>query len=405
MKFFNFHLMPYAVADLDAIEKNGSSWVTFSNSNYDPIKGAELYHNYLDELEYAEELGFDGVVLNEHHQTAYGMMPTPGVLAGTLARSLKKIKIAILGRALPLVSNPLVIAEEYAMLDNLTRGRFIAGFVRGIGAEYHSTGVNPGFSHERFQEAHALIMRAWTEPGPFEFVGKHYHMRYVNPWPRPYQDPHPPIWVPSQGSADTIKWAARMGYTYCQTLSPIAVVAGFFQMYRDAAEAADRPATNDQLAWSNSIYIAETDEKTMREAKPHLEALTNRFLKMPIEMLLPPGYTSVESMKRIRAAKVVGKVQTAEDLVNSGVVLVGSPSTVREKLEEYQELAGFNNSLTKTSLARCRPAKLAPMRPPSQRKSCPIFGQRRPQKRQLNRPKRQGFRAIPTAKAALQSSP
>jgi hypothetical protein len=180
-------------------------------------------------------------------------------------------------------------------------------------------------------------------------------------------------------------------------------------MYRDAAEAADRPATNDQLAWSNSIYIAETDEKAMREAKPHLEALTNRFLKMPIEMLLPPGYTSVESMKRIRAAKVVGKVvgkvQTAEDLVNSGVVLVGSPSTVREKLEEYQELAGFNNSLTKTSLARCRPAKLAPMRPPSQRKSCPIFGQRRPQKRQLNRPKRQGFRAIPTAKAALQSSP
>ena len=119
-------------------------------------------------------------------------------------------------------------------------------------------------------------------------------------------------------------------------------------MYRDAAEAAGRPATNDQLAWSNSIYIAETDEKTMREAKPHLKALTNRFLKMPIEMLLPPGYTSVESMKRIRAAKVVGKVQTAEDLVNSGVVLVGSPSTVREKLEEYQELAGFNNSLTKT---------------------------------------------------------
>ncbi len=348
MKFFNFHLMPYAAADLDAIEKNGSAWVTYSNSNYDPIKGAELYHNYLDELEYAEELGFDGVVLNEHHQTAYGMMPTPGVLAGALARSLKKIKIAILGRALPLVSNPLVIAEEYAMLDNLTRGRFIAGFVRGIGAEYHAMGVNPGFSHERFQEAHDLIMQAWTRPGPFEFVGKHYHMRYVNPWPRPYQDPHPPIWVPSQGSADTIKWAARMGYTYCQTLSPIAVVAGFFQMYRDAAEAAGRPASSDQLAWSNSIYIAETDEKALKEAKPHLEALTNRFLKMPIEMLLPPGYTSVESMKRIRAAKVVGKVQTAEDLVKSGVVLVGSPNTVREKLEEYQELAGFNTSLTKT---------------------------------------------------------
>ena len=279
MKFFNFHLMPYAAADLDAIEKHGSAWVTFSNQNYDPELGAELYHNYLDELEYAEQLGFDGVVLNEHHQTAYGMMPIPGVLAGALARSLKRIKLAILGRALPLVNNPLTIAEEYAILDNLTRGRFIAGFVRGIGAEYHAMGINPGFSHERFQEAHDLIIQAWTRPGPFEFVGKHYQMRYVNPWPRPVQQPHPPIWVPSQGSSDTIKWAARMGYTYCQTLSPIAIVANFFQMYRDAAEQAGRPASNDQLAWSNSIYVAETDSQALKEAKPHLEALSNRFLK------------------------------------------------------------------------------------------------------------------------------
>lgn len=90
MKFFNFHLMPYAHADLAAIQKNGSAWVTFSNSHYDPEKGADLYHRYLDELEYAEALGFDGVCLNEHHQTAYGMMPIPGVLAGALARSLKR---------------------------------------------------------------------------------------------------------------------------------------------------------------------------------------------------------------------------------------------------------------------------------------------------------------------------
>ncbi len=166
MKFFNFHLMPYRHADLDAIEKNGSAWVTYSNRDYDPKKGAELYHEYLDQMELADRLGFDGVCLNEHHQTAYGMMPTPGVLAGALARSVKRAKIAILGRALPLLNNPLVIAEEYAMLDNLTRGRFIAGFVRGIGAEYHAMGINPAHSQERYAEAHDLIIRAWTEPGP-----------------------------------------------------------------------------------------------------------------------------------------------------------------------------------------------------------------------------------------------
>ena len=348
MKFFNFHLMPYGAVDLDAIAKNGSAWVTFSNENYDPEKGAELYHDYLDQMEFADQLGFDGVCLNEHHQTAYGMMPIPGVLAGALARSVKHANIAILGRALPLVNNPLNIAEEYAMLDNLTRGRIIAGFVRGIGAEYHSTGVNPAYSQERFAEAHDLIIQAWTKPGPFSYAGKHYQFRYVNPWPRPYQTPHPPIWIPSQGSGSTIRWAAKMRYTYCQTLSPIAAVAKFFQLYRDEADKAGYQATPDQLAWSNTIYVADTDKKAMREAKPHLEALVNYLLKMPTEMLLPPGYSDTASMKRIRAVKVTGKVTTIDDLVKSGVVIIGSPETVREKLAEYQDLAGFNTSLTKT---------------------------------------------------------
>ena len=294
MKIFNFHLMPYRHADLDAIDKNGSAWVTYSNKHYDPQKGAELYHEYLDQMEFADTLGFDGVCLNEHHQTAYGMMPIPGVLAGALARSVKRAKLAILGRALPLLNNPLMVAEEYAMLDNLTRGRFIAGFVRGIGAEYHAMGINPVTSQERYAEAHDLIVRAWTERGPFAYEGKHYHFNYVNPWPRPYQTPHPPIWIPSQGSSSTIKWAAQKRYTYAQTLSPIAVVARFFQMYRDEAEKAGYTPSPDQLAWSNTIYVAETDEKAIREAKPHLEALVNRFLKMPVEMLLPPGYSNPE---------------------------------------------------------------------------------------------------------------
>ena len=86
----------------------------------------------------------------------------------------------------------------------------------------------------------------------------------------------------------------------------------------------------------------------MKEAKPHLEALVNYLLKMPTEMLLPPGYTDTASMKRVRAVKVTGKTASIEDLIASGVVIIGSPETVREKLAEYQDLAGFNTSLTKT---------------------------------------------------------
>jgi hypothetical protein len=103
--------------------------------------------------------------------------------SSALIQRTKKIQIAILGRARPLVNNPTYIAEEFAMLDNLSKGRFIAGFVRGIGSEYHSSGVKPYFSHGRFHEAHDLIIRAWTEPGPFAFDGSHFSLRYVNLWP------------------------------------------------------------------------------------------------------------------------------------------------------------------------------------------------------------------------------
>ena len=200
-----------------------------------------------------------------------------------------------------------MVAEEYAMLDNLTRGRFIAGFVRGIGAEYHAMGINPAFSQERFAEAHDLIIRAWTEPGPFAYEGKHYHFNYVNPGRGPTRRR-----IRRSGFRRRARRRRSTGRRRCATpmrrrSSPIAVVARFFQMYRDEAEKAGYAASPDQLAWSNTIYVAETDEKAMREAKPHLEALVNRFLKMPIEMLLPPGYSNIESMKRMRAAKVTGK--------------------------------------------------------------------------------------------------
>ena len=158
MKFTFFHLMPYADLDPAYDETHNSAWVTLPNTYYDRKKGYALYQRYLDELEYADKLGFDGVCVNEHHSNAYGLMPIPGVMAGALSRRTTNAKIAVLGRALPLLNNPITVAEEYAMLDTITGGRLIAGFVRGIGAEYHSWGVNPAFSHERFHEAHDLII-------------------------------------------------------------------------------------------------------------------------------------------------------------------------------------------------------------------------------------------------------
>jgi alkanesulfonate monooxygenase SsuD/methylene tetrahydromethanopterin reductase-like flavin-dependent oxidoreductase (luciferase family) len=343
-----FHLMPYADLDLQAGRDHGTVWVNLPNSNFDPMKGHALYNRYLDELEYGEELGFDAIAVNEHHQTAYGLMPSPIVTASALARRTKRVKIAILGSALPLREHPLMVAEEHAMIDVISGGRLISGFVRGIGAEYHTFGVNPTFSHDRFHEAHDLIVRGWTERGPFAFQGRHYNVRYVNVWPRPFQKPHPPIWIPSQGSKETIDWAAHPDrrYTYLQTFSPANVVQRYLKMYRDTCKGFGYEAEDSQLGWAVPVYVASTDEAARREAKPHFEAFRNVFLKMPVEMLLPPGYTSRESLKNVMKAKAAmfGDI-TLEKSIELGLIVCGSPATARRALEDYWKDMRFGNLL------------------------------------------------------------
>lgn len=349
MNVMLFHLMPYADLDLEASKDFPTVWATLPNRFYDPQKGHALYNRYLDELEYGERLGFDGLCVNEHHQTAYGMMPSPIVTAAALSRRTSRAKIAILGSAIPLRTHPLTLAEEHAMIDNITGGRLISGFVRGIGAEYHITGVNPTISHERFHEAHDLIIKAWSEPGPFEWHSKHYHFEYVNLWPRPYQQPHPPIWIPSQGSRETIEFAAdpRHKYVYLQTFSPIKQVQRYLQLYRDTATRFGYTASPSQLGWASMVYVGDSDEQALAEAGPHFEIFRNRFLKKPFEMLLPPGYTSRDSMKGMLAAKgdITSNVD-AKRAVDMGMFVCGGVQTVRQTLLTYAREIGFGNLLT-----------------------------------------------------------
>ena len=351
MKFTCFHLMPYRPLDLEAAKNYRSSWVVLPNSMYDPKKGAAEYDSYLDQLVYAEKLGFDVIGVNEHHQTAYGMMPAPNLIASALIQRTKSVKIAILGRALPIVGNPINIAEEFAMLDVLSKGRIIAGFVRGIGAEYHASGVNPAFSHERFHEAHDLIVKAWTTPGPFEFEGTHYRYRYVNLWPRPYQSPHPPIWIPSMGSRETIEWASvpERKYPFLVTFSSETAVVRYLNMYREVAQTHGYTASGSQLGWAVPVYVAETDARARQEAKTGIETLFNNFLSMPWEMLLPPGYTSIPSLKatmKIRTSLGGARNHTIDELIGNGTAVIGSPRTVLEKIERVRDQTGVENLIT-----------------------------------------------------------
>ena len=131
MKLSFFHLMPYQHLPKDFESKHRSTWVDLPNENFDPELGQQHYNEYIDELEYADTLGFDGVCVNEHHGNAYGLMPSPNLIAATLARSTSRSALIVLGNSLALYQPPLRVAEEMAMLDVMSGGRLVAGFPVG----------------------------------------------------------------------------------------------------------------------------------------------------------------------------------------------------------------------------------------------------------------------------------
>ena len=179
-----------------------------------------------------DELGYDGIMVNEHHTTPSCMNASCNLTAAILARITKQAKILLLGNILPIHENPVRLAEEIAMISG---GRVISGMVRGTGVETVSTNINPTENRERFEECHDLLIKTWSTPGPFRWEGKYFNYRVVNPWMVPIQKPHTPVWVPGTASPETAQWAAIHGYTYVAFLTALDVTEELFDMYRESA--------------------------------------------------------------------------------------------------------------------------------------------------------------------------
>jgi alkanesulfonate monooxygenase SsuD/methylene tetrahydromethanopterin reductase-like flavin-dependent oxidoreductase (luciferase family) len=346
-QYFFFHLMPWPYLPADFDDQYDSAWVWLPNALYDPVKGQELYHEYINTLAYAEELGFDGICVNEHHQNAYGLMPSPNLIAGALTQRTRKARIAVIGNALPMYNPPLRVAEEFAMLDVMSGGRLMAGMVIGGGPEYFSYQVNPTHARERFREALDLIIKAWTHPGPFLWNSKHYFFRYVNPWPRPLQEPHPPIWIPGAGSLETIEFVAQRGYAYMGIpYFHIDTFRRVFGLFREACDKAGYKARPEQMGWGVPVYVAETDQQAREEFEPHLWYFIRNHLKNI--SLAPPGYTSARSAMAIikNRGAFLYEQRTWQDIEDGVYAIVGSPATVRDKLNRYRKELGAGVILT-----------------------------------------------------------
>jgi alkanesulfonate monooxygenase SsuD/methylene tetrahydromethanopterin reductase-like flavin-dependent oxidoreductase (luciferase family) len=328
-------------ADLDY----PSMRLEFPNTFYQREKATDLYRRYLDEYQYADEVGFDGVMVNEHHSTPSCSDANANMIAGILARITKQAKILILGNILPVHENPVYVGEQVAMVDQISGGRVLSGFVRGVGIETWWANVNPVHNRARFEEAHDLIIKSWTTPGPFRWEGQHYHFRHVNPWVLPLQQPHPPIWVPGTASPETALWAGRRGYTYVPFLVPLPIAKELFEYYRQGAAEAGREFSPDNIGFMICAVSADTKEQA-REAGKHLMWRMGPTLRGPVEWFAPVGMRSKGAAQfAMRARPVSLATMSYEQLLEAGLIVADVPERVAEHFVRVHRELGVGHLL------------------------------------------------------------
>ena len=338
-----FSEQPYGhVTDAD-LEPYNSGRLGFPNTYFDPAKAHVLYNQYHEQYALADEVGFDGIMSNEHHASYWCMKPSVNLDAAVISTVTKNCKIAILGNVIA-INDPVRMAEEIAMLDCYSGGRIISGFVRGTAVETLQSGIKPTENRERFEEAHDLIIKCWTEPGPFRYEGKHYQYHAVNPWVRPMQDPHPDIWFPGTGSPESVVWAAQHQHPYMNLGALVDTTEWLKNVYIETARETGFKPGPEHFGYLLRCLVADTDEKAIEIGREFLWTMSHRQ-RGPREHNDPPGYQSREAVK-VKSQRPTGDVagggglgigMSYEQLQAVNNIIVGSPETVTKKLTQVIE--------------------------------------------------------------------
>ena len=347
MFLMRFTERAYVNYTADDVKNSPNSVVrlTFSNSHFDPEVGSDLYNLHFDEYEYSEEMGFDGLMLNEHHNTPTCLGAAMNLEAAVLARITKRPKIVLLGNPLPIFDNPIRLAEELAEIDMMSRGRLVSGFVRGTGVESLATNTHPLYNRERFEEAHDLVIKTWTTPGPFRWEGKHYQFRVVNPFQVPLQKPHPPVWIPGTGSPETLVWCAEHHYPYLFLETDHQGTRDMMEIYAETARNFGYEPGPEHFGYLVRIHVQDTDEKAREVGRGYLEGNVGvGRIPLPRDYASPVGYGSASRDPRFLRLREqirsdpfrVGGLDGAayDQILESKRWVIGSPDTVIRQLRE-----------------------------------------------------------------------
>jgi len=345
-----WHFSENAYHYLPSKETYESIRVTLPNRIYDPEKGAALYDRFIEEWLVAEEEGM-GIMLNEHHQTATCVDPAAPLMLAALARLTTQARLLILGNPIANRRQPVRVAEEMAMIDVLSRGRLECGFVRGVPYEIAAANSNPVRLNERQWEALDLIIKAWTtHDGPFSHEGRFFHHRMINIWPRPYQQPHPPIWISTTSPGGAARVGAR-GYVQATFLTGFDGTRAVFDAYRrgwrEAGRGQEVPA--HRLAYAALVYTADNEQAARAGAEKLLWYVTSN--KVPRHFANPPGYVPIAAnLAMLRGGEhplsAFARGASVEAAIERGIMFAGTPDQVLRQFRKlYAHVGGFGHLL------------------------------------------------------------
>jgi alkanesulfonate monooxygenase SsuD/methylene tetrahydromethanopterin reductase-like flavin-dependent oxidoreductase (luciferase family) len=235
---------------------HGASWPA-RPAACDPEWAAKTYANSLDECSVAVDAGFDTLTFAEHHYSPKQITPNPMLLAGIAGARFRGQQIGVFGTDLP-ITNPVRVAEEYAMLDNLLEGRLRVAMLRGTPNEYLTYFDNPWESRERAEEGTLLVKACWTEPEPFAWEGRYYRYRNIAVWPRVFQHPHPRILI-SANSADGAAFAGKHGFDIGFSYLGVEGCAANVDIYRKTAADAGWTPTADNIQYRHAAWVDENE--------------------------------------------------------------------------------------------------------------------------------------------------
>ena len=353
MRIYHFSEHPYPEAWNDP---HGYLRVDLPNRACDPKHAADLFHRYHDEYLLADELGLD-LMLNEHHQTATCMNSTSIVSLSVMARQTKRARILILGYPIGHRPDPLRCAEELSTIDVISRGRLDMGFIKGVPYEFAPSNANPVGVMDRFWESHDFIIKAMTtHDGPFNWESEHFHYRQVNIWPRPWQQPHPPVWS-TTASKTNARVLGERGYVMAILGSGYATKA-LFDAYREGYASTHNGAMPgpDRFAYLALFATAHNETEARRRGELVADYLRTGANVFP-PFKNPPGYLSVDDNMKLMRGMTPGRSFTKDgrvvdmrsgslqDLIDSVLMVCGTPDQCYHQITDFIEYTGGMSNL------------------------------------------------------------